>query len=76
MHLYGFSPVCVLRCLVRSGLVLKELEQFGCVQMKGLSPVWLRRCTVSWERSLARYGHSWQLQMIINVGNTKTQNQF
>ncbi len=42
-HLYGFSLVWTLRCLVRSDFVLKEEEHPSKVQMKGQSPVWVRR---------------------------------
>ncbi len=44
---------------MRSDLVLNEEEQSAKVQMNGQSPVWVRRCTVSWDLSLARYGHIW-----------------
>ena len=60
---YGFSPVCVRLCLVRSELVLKAAAQAPKPrQTKGQSPVCVRRCTVSWELSFDLYGHIWHLQ--------------
>ena len=66
---YGFSPVCVRLCLVRSELVLKAAAQSSKPrQTKGQSPVWVRRCTVSWELSLDLYGHIWHLRKKGNEG--------
>ncbi|KOX80620.1 hypothetical protein WN51_05475, partial [Melipona quadrifasciata] len=41
-HLYGFSPVCTLLCILRFSESVKPLPQMS--QTYGFSPVWIRLC--------------------------------
>ena len=47
LHLYGFSPVCVLICRLRPPLYLKALSQW--LHLYGFSPV----CSIKWSSCAA-----------------------
>ena len=47
VHLYGFSPVCVIICVVSARFVRAAYSQPSNMHLYGFSPVWIIMCFFS-----------------------------